>query len=149
MPKYFKLVACAGIAVNAIALAILYPLVFADYFFGFFGGEPGASTYTIFDKIDLAIRIPWSFVLLIASVGLLNRKEWARRSCVVGLAVSIVCTFAWLFFSLTYALTTPGEELWEILLVAPVMLLITAFEVLVILYLNGASVKGCMRGANG
>lgn len=149
MPNYFKAIAIAGIAVNSLSLAIGYPLDFVNYFYGFFGEEPGASTYTIFDILNWVIGIPLAFVLLIASVALLNRKEWGRVVCVVGLAVSILWNFVWLFFSLAYELATPGGELATVLILAPIVLLIAAFEALTLIYLNRATVKGYMRGVNG
>jgi len=145
LPKFFKPVAIAGIAINSMSLAVLYPLGFIDYFYGLFEEDAGGSAYTIFDKIDLAIGIPLSFILLIASVGLLNRKEWGRRGCVAGLATSIGWSFAWLFLSLAFS---SGDELGETLVVAPILLLVVAFEMLVLFYLKGTNVKGYMRGAD-
>lgn len=146
MPKLFKPVAIAGIVLHTISLAVLYPLVIFDYFYDLFEEDGAASAYTIFDKIDWVIGIPLSFVLLIVSVGLLYRKEWGRKGCVVGLAISIGWNFTWLFLSLAFS---SGDGLGDTLIVAPIVLLLVAFEVLVLFYLNGANVKGYMRAADG
>lgn len=146
MPKYFKVIAIAGIAANSMALAIGYPIEFVGYFYGLFGEESWSQSYTIIDKISWFIGIPLAFALLIASVGLLNRKEWGRKGCVVGLMISVIWGFIWLFSDLTHELAIAGEGLSESLIVAPILCLVSAFEVVVLIYLNGASVRGHMRG---
>ena len=147
MPNFLKVVAVAGIAVNTMALAIGYPLEFFGYFYGLFGEEPWALSYSLADRVSWFVNIPLAFILIIASVGLLNRKEWGRRGCVIGLAISIAWGFVWFFSNLTQALATSGDALGELLIGAPIMLLATAFEVIVLIYLNGASVREHMNGS--
>ncbi len=91
MEKHINIITALRIGTSILSIIVGGIIFFILYFIGDFSGDPDAKTVlTIIANILAIIIVIFSIPGIIAGIGLLKRKEWAR---ILTLILSVVSLF--------------------------------------------------------
>ena len=141
-PNGFKTIAILGIFVNTIGLCISYPILIS-IMYNLRGNLDPFEVFMLFISIPIGIII--TSILLLGSIGLLQRREWARKLCVIGLCMNIGFYTCETIVNILYSLTKWNAEVINTLIVVPFIIALLIIEACIVLYLRSAETKNYLN----